>query len=320
MKQKDFEYVGRSEFWDYYLGTEDAKYLLQYDVPQELREKVFCEYMTIVNIETSSYCNRKCSYCPVSVHGSRPLRMIEDTLFNKYIDELGIIGYKGMISFSLFNEPLTDEKLIERVKYTKSKCPNCYVRMNSNGDYLTKELLAELIDAGGDEMTLTMHMTADETYSDELAMDKLKNFFNKVDVPMNITALTPNHNITCDNVYRTMRFLVMTNNWAVDGCDRGGEMESLSIENRYNPCPTSYRELVIDVDGNLRPCWNAYITSPAMLNVKDMSLVDAYFSKELVDFRRDHLLWNKKLGICEGCNTLDNADRATEEIRKALLK
>ena len=320
MIQNGFEYVSRSEFWNYYLKSEDAKYLLQYDVPQELRKKIISEYLTVVNIETSSYCNRKCSYCPVSIHGSRPLRMMDDSLFERLIGEMEEIGFKGQFTFSLFNEPLTDEKLLDRVKYTKSKCPNSYVRMNSNGDYLTRELLDKLVDAGVDEMLLTMHMAPNEVYTDELAKSKLEAFFKKVDVPMEITASTPNHNITCNVIYRTMRFLVVTNNWAEDGCDRGGEMENLSLDKRLDPCPTSYRELIVDVDGDLRPCWNAYITAPAVLNVKDTTLVDAYFSKELVDFRRDHLLWNEKSGICEGCNTPDNSDRATEEIRKTLLK
>lgn len=319
MEQNGFSYVSRSEFWNWYLKQEDAKDMLSYNLSEERKKELFIKYMTVVNIETSAYCNRVCSYCPVGLHGSRPQKLIDEKLFKRMIDELSDLGYSRMFTFNLFNEPLLDSEYEKRIKYVRKKCPDSYICMNSNGDYMNREILDRLIDFGLNQALVTMHMGPTETYTDDYARERLEKFHKKLGLEFNITSETPGHNITCDNSYRGCRLLFVANNWAVDGCDRGGEMDGLSLEERLDPCATSFREIIIDVEGDVRCCWNAYVTSPAVLSMKDNSLVDAFFSKPLVDFRREHLLWNAKTGICKGCNTPDNSDRSTEEFRKTLL-
>lgn len=318
MEQNGYWYVSKSEFWAYFLNSRNAKKLLTKNVSVDERVQIFNEYVTIVNIETSSYCNRSCSYCPVAYHGSRNQRLMDDELFEKIVAELKAIDYRGIFTLSLFNEPLADRDILHRAAHIRRECPCSYIRFNSNGDYLDKDFLNELGRSGVNEMLITQHMNEGEVYTDQLALEKIDKFFKRMNMDYKVKKIVPGHNVTCDMLWNQMRLLVVTNNWEIDGNDRGGEVKQLSLEQRTAPCCTPFREMTIDVDGNVRFCWNAYINTEYMANVADKQLVDIYFSDEMVEIRREHLSWGTKKGICRGCSTEDNADIRTKEQRDRL--
>lgn len=322
MVQNDYFFVSRSEFWAYYLKSKNAKYLLKKGVYKDvaLAGEVFNEYVTVLNIETSAYCNRRCSYCPVAER-PRQQRIMDDKIFETIIDEMVKIDYRGMVGLSLFNEPLADRDILEKVSFIKKALPYCYIRMNTNGDYLTREYLDELAERGCDELLITMHMTPNETYTDELAHAKLAAFFDKIGLEMKIKYERSGHNITCDEIYNGVRMLVVTNNWSVDGADRGGTVEDLSIEDRQEPCPTAFREVVLDVDGNFRHCFNVYVDEKPIANVRESGIIETFFSDIMVDIRRRMLMFGSKDGLsCKTCNTPDNSKKESIEARKALLE
>lgn len=318
MEQNGYWYVSKSEFWAYFLNSRNAKKTLEKDVPVTERAQIFNEYVAVVNIETSSYCNRSCVYCPVAYRGSRSQNLMSSELFEKIVGELKAIDYRGIFTLSLFNEPLADKDILQRAAYVRQECPCSYIRFNSNGDYLDKDFLSELSLAGVNEILITQHMNQGETYTDELAAKKIDKFFKRIEMEYDVTKAVHGHNITCDMRWNQMRLLVVTNNWETDGNDRGGEVKHLSLEQRTNPCATPFREMIIDVEGNVRFCWNAYIDTEYIANVADEKLVDIYFSDEMVEIRREHLSWGKKSGICRGCNTEDNSDIRTKEQRDRL--
>ncbi len=318
MIQNNFFYIAKSEFWAYYLNSRHAEELLKKNVDKSLRKDLFNEYVTVINIETSAFCNRKCDYCPISYY-PREQRFMEDKLFIKILSEMREIDYRGIFTLALFNEPLADRDIMKRIKTVKEYCPHSYVRMNSNGDYLTKDYLEELSDAGLDEMLVTLHMNSGEKYTDEVAEKKLQVFFAKLGLEYSITSRTSMHNISCDLLYKGIRMLVVTNNWLEDGNDRGGELKELSIENRTQPCTTPFREVVIDVDGKVRFCWNIFVNTDCIGNVNDSSVLDIYFSDEMVDIRRNHLCFGTKDSPCVSCNLQDNAIDSSADIRERLL-
>ena len=60
--------------------------------------RVTVEPITFTTIETTTHCNRRCSYCPNSVfeRGSKEnTQLIDTALFRKIIDDLAEMGYKG---------------------------------------------------------------------------------------------------------------------------------------------------------------------------------------------------------------------------------
>ena len=77
-----------------------------------------------VAIEVSSYCNRKCSYCPVSKEEEKiPKEFMEMDLFKKIIRQLQDMNFKGSIMYHFYNEPLLDERLPEFISYVTTNLP-----------------------------------------------------------------------------------------------------------------------------------------------------------------------------------------------------
>jgi hypothetical protein len=88
-----------------------------------VKHKIFsasAEPILHLDIETTTYCNRRCSYCPNSVF-ERSLRknehLMAPALFRKIVDELADISFKGSLSPHLYGEPLTDSRLISFMDY-----------------------------------------------------------------------------------------------------------------------------------------------------------------------------------------------------------
>lgn len=104
------------------------------------------------NGELFSYCNRKCDWCPNKFVDRQTHEYINKDLFLRVIDELAEAGYTGAITFSRYNEPLSDVAVLnEAIEEIRDRMPNCKCITNTNGDYLTKEVLSKLMI---DELTI----------------------------------------------------------------------------------------------------------------------------------------------------------------------
>lgn len=109
-----------------------------------------------VGIETSTYCNRKCDYCP-NKDNETPKNYIDIKIFEESIRQLKKIKFTGIFEYCLYNEPLFDPNLSNLIRYAKKELPKCMHVLTSNGDLLTIEKAKELIDAGIDKFIVTIH-------------------------------------------------------------------------------------------------------------------------------------------------------------------
>ena len=75
-----------------------------------------------IEIQTITSCNRRCPICPVSKYPQFDKRM-EQTLFEKIIEELRTINYKGIISPHFYGEPLMDNRMLSLMQYTRKNLP-----------------------------------------------------------------------------------------------------------------------------------------------------------------------------------------------------
>lgn len=78
-------------------------------------------------------------------------------LFQKIILELADIQFSGRLSFHFFNEPLLRRDLGELVAWARARLPLAYFVLYTNGDLLTDERYAILLDAGIDLFLVTRH-------------------------------------------------------------------------------------------------------------------------------------------------------------------
>jgi radical SAM protein with 4Fe4S-binding SPASM domain len=119
-----------------------------------------------VEIETLNRCNSTCAFCPVNTRvDPRPLTSMSDTLFSKIVDDLSSLAYSGKLALHSNNEPLLDESMVERVRHARSKCPDAYIFIYTNGTRLSTDLAWRLIEAGIDLIRI-------DNYSDRLRLHR----------------------------------------------------------------------------------------------------------------------------------------------------
>lgn len=185
-------------------------------------KEIFKRFVCIINLETNAYCNRHCHYCPLNIFERKNNINIDDKLFLKIINELESIQYSSTISLNLYNEPLSDTKIFERIKIIKTRLKNVFLRFNSNGDFLDIATLKKLESCGLDSINITLHTTKINTYNDTNSKEKIDKFYQKLKLDKPQYIITSNKNITSNIQFGTLNMIVNTTNWDLYGNDRGG--------------------------------------------------------------------------------------------------
>jgi sulfatase maturation enzyme AslB (radical SAM superfamily) len=114
----------------------------------------------IIQFETNILCNADCPFCPQK-EAKRKFKIMPDEIWRKVIDQSrgkGVIYRPFMV-----NEPLTDKRLPEIIRYIK-KDNSAKAELNSNGALLTGELGIKLIEAGLDIIRFSVDGFSKETY------------------------------------------------------------------------------------------------------------------------------------------------------------
>ncbi len=109
-------------------------------------------------IQTNYKCTRTCPFCYYGMKGVKENdTLMPEELFKKIIGELGAMNYSGRISLFEMNEPLTDPRLADFIRYAKQQAPRSWQFIVSNGDLLTGEKAIELFRAGLDYLQVSAY-------------------------------------------------------------------------------------------------------------------------------------------------------------------
>lgn len=230
-------------------------------------------FFHVVSFEISTYCNRKCWYCP-NKDNDTPKEFMDFEIFKKAIAELKDIKYSGSISYNLFGEPLFDERLEDFIKYTHDNLPECFTLLYSNGDILNIDRAKKLLDAGLDKFIITVH-----DKNPERNLERLKPIKEFLGHKMLLQASSD----------------LQLNN-------QGGSIDLESYKNKFEAkkCP-SIKNLTITKDGDIVLCCKDYYRTNIMGNfIKDGGIIKVYSSYSKL---RERLLkYNiADLEICKKC-------------------
>ena len=127
-----------------------------------------------VQIQTSTRCNAACGMCPYpEITGEAGFRhkLMSESLFIDIVRQLQGKGVQRLALF-LMNEPLLDKRLPDWIHLARKQLPQTELTLFSNGSALTEKMLYRLVDAGLDELTVSVHGFEAKTY--ERVMKKLK--------------------------------------------------------------------------------------------------------------------------------------------------
>lgn len=233
-----------------------------------------------VNVETTSFCNRSCVYCPNNTIG-RPEARMDEKLYYKIIDSLSLWGFSGRHSPHLYGEPLTDDRLALFMAYARKKLPRANIIIYTNGDYLSVEKYLALMEAGVDSFRISLHSPAmPKVLSDTLAhIKKERPELYKVEI--------------YDVHGMNLRKLPYTLN------NRGGLVD---IERARRPYCREVNFLNIDHKGNVVLCCNDYLSSVTFGNAGEKDLRAIWHDPSYVKARRlvSRGIW--AFDICRKCN------------------
>ena len=196
-----------------------------------------------IEIETTTECNRKCSFCPNSKY-DRGNHLMDENIYYTLIDSLKLHNFKGSLSPHFYGEPLLDPRLPKFLRYTRNNLKKCLIKIHTNGDFLDKDML--------DILAPYVDVFVVSIYDDEPKIEENKNItFKKLD--------------------------------GIDISNRGGVISNKESVYHPVRCFLPMSHLVIDWKGNVILCCHDYFSSAVFGNIKFDDVYDIwskpFFSK-----------------------------------------
>lgn len=233
------------------------------------------DFFEKIEIETTTYCNRLCTYCPNSIFSrgiKKNEKRMDEKLYKKIIQELKELNYSGIVSPHGYGEPLLDDRITGFIQYTKDELPFSKIKLFTNGDFLDYNKYRELADAGVDFFEITQHGEK----PNQKIMDILERISTKEKKKISYSVLKEKHEII----------------------NRGGILKIKSLNRRR--CPVMGL-LAINYSGDLLICCNDYNNSIKLGNINNMKLIDIWNSKKFKKIRYELRKGKRPTIICKKC-------------------
>lgn len=276
-----------------------------------------------IELETSTLCNRRCNWCPNSIYQrSRRQKNINIKLFNKIINELSALTFKGQISLHNYNEPLLDNKLFYYINKIRKKIPEAHIIIFTNGDYLDQAVLKKLADSGVKTLFISVH--------DAIANKNYKKIINRLNRKLNLKKELANISdrlgMKFSTRFKSMR-VVYYISYPTMLTSRGGIIKEYSKKTRTNKfCYLPFSSCAIDFEGNFKICCEVYPASKVhkkngiIGNSQKNKFLELWLSDSFNSFRKDILRGINKNILCSYCPGYNfNIDgRKMEEWKKFL--
>jgi MoaA/NifB/PqqE/SkfB family radical SAM enzyme len=139
------------------------------NTPILTNKEIFKQNLKLIEIETFSYCNRKCWFCPNSfIDRISDNKIMPEKTYIDLIDQLAEIDYSGELTYSRYNEPTSKRDLfIRRIEQARERLPNAVLRTNTNGDYMSRDYIEQLADVGFNQLWIQQYLSNNERYDHE---------------------------------------------------------------------------------------------------------------------------------------------------------
>jgi len=235
-----------------------------------------------IEVETISFCNRKCSYCPnVSLDrfNSEGSVLMDNNLLDEIFEQLNSIKFKGIFSPHMYGEPLLDPRIVNIISRISGL--GAIPKIVTNGDYLKVNILEELLEAGLKVLFISKHSAE----LSSVALESIEYLRSKNNINLELQVLDFYKDFNSD--------MNMIGN-------RGG---NLNIEIKKKPpimCPYVLYP-VIDVNGSLVVCCQDFNSDYQLGNISERHIIDIWNDPMNVSIRRNIFVGKFDLSICKQC-------------------
>ncbi len=316
------------KYWSHLLAEPDNVLQKLLVCPPEMSRPemlaLFRRNVAIINIETSAACNRLCSYCPDAIYDRKTQVLMAPALWQCFLENIAEIQYAQQVSLNLYNEPMLDPTICEKIADLKKASPRCITKFSSNGDYLNPQTLKQLELAGLDQMYVTLHAPPGKPYRDPQQLEAFAKFFKRIKVDLPVLDHEPGVKIYTQLQWGSIKLVVMSNNWAERGNDRAGTVISLKNRtSRQAPCMRVFREFTISHFGEVFPCCQFFPDAPEskqhlLGHIGQTDMIAIYAGKSATEWRKSMLTFSAKARPCDTCSDPDNAQPESAARRQAL--
>lgn len=298
-----------------------------------------------IMIDPSGACNFKCCFCPcnnATENQSNRHTVMAFDMFTSIVD--GLTQFPGkvpVIDLYGLGEPLLNRNFVRMVKYLKSKNVCHMIRTTTNGSLLTKALIDELVDSGIDYVKISIEGLSASDYKeicditidyDEL-IENIRYLYKKSRGKFEIgTKIISSAFSSQEDRQRYLDlFSPITDytyirnvqtNWAEfdnlvipDGTEDGKYCNNKIPP--YDVCSYPLTHMLVHSNGDIGLCCYDWKHETAYANIAQMSVPEAWTSKELQAIRLAHLTGKRgTLPYCRSCirKGYDNIDAVAPQI------
>lgn len=235
-----------------------------------------------IEIETINRCNNDCSFCPVNRNDdTRPFLKMEEALFEKIINELADMDYRGYISIFSNNEPLIDVRIYSFIEYAKKKLPNAVHCLYTNGMLLDEEKYLKL--------TSNLDYLVIDNYNDDLKL---------LDNIAPIVEKYKDEESSCK-----VSILIRKKNQVL--LNRGGEAPNRDKGDEFtSSCVLPFMQMIIRPDGKVSRCCQDALAKTTLGDVSGTSVKQVWESEEYNEFRKNLILKGRNsIDFCKNCDS-----------------
>jgi MoaA/NifB/PqqE/SkfB family radical SAM enzyme len=233
---------------------------------------------------------------------------MEWTLFTKIINDLKENKYTEWIALHNYNEPLINDRIFKEIELVTKLLPQSTSCIFTNGDYLSRDIIEELIESGLKYLRITIYPLSKNI---EPTSTKLFQWIKKkklTDLKWEYEEISENKGFNALCKYKNLTIEIISPN--IDLYNNRGETSIVPIKNfiREHPCSLTENSAAIDYKGNFKMCCNIYADISEhkeyiIDNLTNNSFHDIWSSKRFNVLRKLHSNsdWTQSL-ICSTCS------------------
>lgn len=293
------------------------------------QKQVFKRSVDRIVIETSSYCNRRCVFCPNKEGMRIGAELLRKSMSKEFLgdicDALASVDYDRTILLHLYNEPTADPELSSKVRIIRDRLPKVQISFNSNGDYLTRDMLEDLSEAGLSSMSVSLYGPNQGEYDTSYLKRSFDRIFKVVGRESEVESANDAELKAVthfEHAGRRMTISVFAVDFNKVGYDRAQSVGTELDVVRSSPCPAPFAELNIAWDGLVVPCCNIHpdhaeqsgLSCGRIENGEDIFRI--FSSDEMRAWRRSMAFYGEFENPCASCTRLNEPKAKDSEIAR----
>jgi radical SAM protein with 4Fe4S-binding SPASM domain len=288
-------------------------------------------FPTFLQVEPTTLCNLRCTYCPVSLELPKATGHLDPALFEKVVDEMG--EYFLTLVLWGWGEPFVSPHVYDIVRYAKKR--GIHVISSTNGHLFARgDHARRLVESGIDSLIVSIGGATEESYvrlrgvKMEEAFDGVRRIveerkrqqsstpfvslsmivsqYNEEEIPilkhtaqsLGVDALSLKGMNTCTVRPETQEDHPLPSNpdyrrFRYQGKER--------VRAKENPCKALWQKTNLRWDGQITPCTYDFDGVRAMGQVKTSSIASIWRNAAYTLMRRQFRKDPAEISICKNC-------------------